>query len=459
MTSHDRIAKLLVDTGRAVDLPAATEALAREPLQLVLGTQVAKSETLQVAALLAADVGRRAFPAGVVAVVAADGDGLTNWTTGIRLRDSLSALDVRIADRAARDLPTIVIGNGDAANIEAVAVRAVPRGWSGGAVPEHGSVPEWRPGPLGGATAAAIAVSEVFAAVHGASPRAGRRRVGVSTWAPDVNWEDDEAVGPLLERLPASLWLLGLGHLGQAYGWLLRALPYADTSTVRVGLQDLDIVRDENFATQVLSGQRNVGQPKPRVVAAALEAVGIRTTIVERAFDCHQRRQRDEPSTALIGLHDDATRMLLSDVDWSQVINVGLGSRADSFTQILLQRVGPDAARRLFAEQPDDEHVTRLLQEVDAYRQLAETDQCGALIAAGRAVGTAFVGAVAAAMALGEVLRPLHEGPASTTWQLNLRSPQDGAAHMRPFDTKDVPRDFCAARELREQVVVSGAAT
>ena len=459
MTRHDRIAKLLVDTGRAVDIPTATAVLAQTPLQLVLGTQVAESETLQVAALLAADVGRRAFPAGVVAVVAADGDGLTNWTTGIRLRDALSALDVGIADSAARDLPTIILGNGDAANVDAVSVRAIPRGWSGGAVPARGSVPAWRPGTLGGATAAAIAVSEVFGAVHGVSPRAGRRRVGVSTWAPLVNWEDDEAVGPPLERLPASLWLLGLGHLGQAYGWLVRALPYADTSAARVGLQDFDIVSDENFATQVLSDQRNVGQPKPRVVAAALDAVGIRTTIVERAFDRHQRRQHDEPSTALIGLHDDTTRTLLSDVGWSQVINVGLGSRADSFTQILLQRVGPDNARRLFGEQPDDEHVARLLHEVAAYRQLAETDQCGAVVAAGRAVGTAFVGAVAAAMALGEVLRPLHGGPASATWQVNLQSPQDGTAHMTPFDTKDVPRDFCAACELLERVVGSGAAT
>ena len=33
--------------------------------------------------------------------------------------------------------------------------------------------------------------------------------------------------------LPAALWLLGLRHLGQAYAWTIRMLPYANPEHVR----------------------------------------------------------------------------------------------------------------------------------------------------------------------------------------------------------------------------------
>ena len=35
-----------------------------------------------------------------------------------------------------------------------------------------------------------------------------------------------DAIGPSLVYLPSGLWLLGLGHLGQANAWALGCLPY-----------------------------------------------------------------------------------------------------------------------------------------------------------------------------------------------------------------------------------------
>lgn len=447
MKTHERLAKLLVDRG-ALDLAEAHRRLASQPLQLVLGPEAASSETMQIAALLAADTGRRAFPAGVRTILVADGPGLAAWTSGRTLEGSLLELDARRTDTI-DDLPTVVIGNPVIETLPQIAVRAVARGWAGGAVDLRRQPPDWRPGTLGAATAAAVAVSEIFGAVHGLSPRAGRRAVGLSAWMHGRPWTASESVGPPLAELPGALWLLGLGHLGQAYAWILRALPFAEASDVEVVLQDFDLIEDENFATQLLSDRHEVGRRKTRVVADALELRGMRTRLVERRFDGHQHRQANEPTCALIGLDDDEPRRLLSGAGWRQVVNAGLGGRADNFTQIVVRRVGRDS-QQVFAETDEDDHAARLLENVPAYRALADADACGAVLAAGRAVGTSFVGAVAAVMAFAELLRPLHQGAVNGTWQANLRSLDAVSAHVHAGTPHDAPDVAVSARALAE---------
>ena len=53
----------------------------------------------------------------------------------------------------------------------------------------------------------------------GRSAVAGRRTVGLSLWnpAPTCDWLAAAGAEPALSLLPSRLWLIGLGHLGQAY--------------------------------------------------------------------------------------------------------------------------------------------------------------------------------------------------------------------------------------------------
>jgi hypothetical protein len=446
MGAHDRIGKLMVDRGEAPNLEAAERILSGQPLQLLLGPEVPSSETMQICALLAADVGRRAFAAGVTVTLAADGPALTAAALPhVRLRAALEAVGARVGDRQ-EDLPTVGVGEVGPLPEGRPSVWAVPRGWSGGAVAAFLDRPQLRPGVLGAAAAASVAVSEVFLATYGGSARAGMRSVGISAWDPTLAWESPEAVGPDLVELPSKLWLLGLGHLGQAYGWILRTLPFNDPAAVLAYLQDDDRVETENFATQLLSDASTVGALKTRVVCQALESAGMDTRLFERRFDARQRRQPPEPVTALIGVDSDRVRRDLSRAGWKHVINAGLGARADTFTQVLVHRVEGDAAA-LFVERLADDHLERLLQ-LPAY-QLADGDGCGAVVAAGRAVGTAFVGAAAAVMVLAELLRPLHDGPSSKIWQLNLRAPAQGAVTTLSYRAPDRPAS-AAARQLRE---------
>ena len=72
--------------------------------------------------------------------------------------------------------------------------------------------------PLSGMLAAGLAVNGVLH-VNGGVPAAGRRISGLSLWCPgtDVDWLQPDEGEPELTYLPSRLWLIGLGHLGQAY--------------------------------------------------------------------------------------------------------------------------------------------------------------------------------------------------------------------------------------------------
>lgn len=131
-------------------------------------------------------------------------------------------------------------------------------------IPIHGYDPlaekvEFSPS---GVLAGALGVSEAFAEfVRGDTTMAGHREVGLSLWEPDVeNHWLQTGPGPEIEYLPSHLWLIGLGHLGQAYLWTLGFLPYHNASDVHLVLQDFDLLEVANDSTSLLTHKTIIGQ-------------------------------------------------------------------------------------------------------------------------------------------------------------------------------------------------------
>lgn len=210
--------------------------------------------------------------------------------------------------------------------------------------------------------------------------------------------------------MPKRTWLLGLGHLGQASGWLLRCLPWSEPNEVSVWLQDTDVVAEENVGTSLLSLPEHVRMTKCRRVAAALEDVGLQTRIVERRFEAEQRRHSAEAECAITGLDSPKSRQPLDDGGWTQLIDVGIGAGAANFTQVVLHRLGAERHSREIFDVAPGRDAERLVSEVAAYREHAKQDACGAIQLAEQAVGTAFVGLTSAALSVAELVRPLHGG-------------------------------------------------
>ena len=106
--------------------------------------------------------------------------------------------------------------------------------------------------PLAAVLAASLAVNEAILAVSGDAPSAGKRSIGLSLWAPAVeDWLHDDGA-PELTYLPSKLWLIGLGHLGQAYLWNLGLLPYPDPTQLELMLQDFDRTSTSTWSTSIL---------------------------------------------------------------------------------------------------------------------------------------------------------------------------------------------------------------
>jgi hypothetical protein len=117
-------------------------------------------------------------------------------------------------------------------------------------------------------------------------PAAVRRVVGLSLWRPnpDADWLEANASEPALTYLPSRLWLIGLGHLGQAYLWGLGLLPYRDPAELALVLQDIDLITAPTESTSILSQGDMIGQRKTRAMASWAERRGFTASIQEQLF-------------------------------------------------------------------------------------------------------------------------------------------------------------------------------
>ena len=252
-------------------------------------------------------------------------------------------------------------------------------------------------------------MSEAFQFVRGGNAQAGHREIGLSLWRPEegVSWLQEDAYGPPLKILPSQVWLIGLGHLGQAYLWTLGFLPYAQPEEVQLVLQDFDVLEAANDSTSLLTTQKLFGKKKTRAMARWCAERGFRTTIQERRFRNNFRVDADDPHIALCGIDNALGRAALEHVQFRRVIEAGLGGGTEEF---LAFQVHTFPAQRSAQERwggiYEPGNANALLQK-PAYQSLTTKglDQCGLTTLAGHSVGASFVGATTSAIVIAELVR------------------------------------------------------
>jgi hypothetical protein len=290
--------------------------------------------------------------------------------------------------------------------------------------------------PLAPMLSAALAVNEAFLFARTANKAFGRRSVGLSLWrpSPEVDWLTTAADEPELRYLPARLWLIGLGHLGQAYLWALGILPYPDPAGLSLVLQDFDIITPSTESTSILTEATQVGQKKTRAMASWAEQRGFTTTIQERLFGSDFDRQSDEPCVALCGLDNALGRRALDQVGFDFVVDAGLGRGHRDFRTMRLHTLPAKRSAASIWAAPD--HVEDAVASAGYQKMLSDgtLDRCGITLLAGKGVGAPFVGAVAATLALSEVMRLLHGGPIFQLIDLDLQALEHRSAIPHLYD-------------------------
>jgi hypothetical protein len=253
-----------------------------------------------------------------------------------------------------------------------------------------------------------------------------------------------EAVGTEIKFLPREFWLLGLGHLGQAYLWAISFLPFQDRRKVALLLNDFDYVVPANVGTGLLTDDSDVGRWKTRVAAEWLESLGFQTRLLERRFDERTHVCDDEPGLGFCGFDHDGPRWALDDAGFRMVVECGLGGRPDNFDAISLHSL-PSASRRASerwsrtqSEEQEARQVESLANQNPIYREIAQRRRCGHIELAGRAIAVPFVGAIAGAFVIAEVLRAINGGERYEALELQLECPdaieacrQSGTQHQR----------------------------
>lgn len=444
-----RLVKQALDSGAARSLADAQELFRSYRLALSIGPDEASESHHQAALLTAIVLARRVFLGGVTVQGAVGVPLKTPLPLGRTLADAIAALgaDVSPGDKGA---PLVTIGGGPQARKESFHVRTAYSGWRGGILPSHLDIrPTGGPPiPLASMLAAALAINEAFLHVSGAAPVAGRRVTGVSLWRPQaqVDWLVPGSDEPELQYLPSRLWLLGLGHLGQAYMWALGLLQYRDPADLLLVLQDVDVITPSTESTSVLSDVNMVGLKKTRAVATWAERRGFSTVIQERLFDASFRRRSDEPAVALCGLDNALGRRALDQVGFDFVVEAGLGRGHHDFRTIRLHTL---PASRSAVDIWKTTYVSEEVSSRPAYQRMLESgqlDRCGVTLLAGKAVGAAFVGAVAACLAVSELLRLLHAGPHYELIDVDLQCIEHRTVVPHSSDFTRINPGFVSAR-------------
>lgn len=417
----DRVVKLLVDAGDAPTFAAAAELLRTYRLQITVDARRCADPAWQAALLTAVNAGVRAVHGGVCVRLEEDPVCAVPWAGGRRLSAALGDLGAQPLRAPEEDIPTVAFG-------------APPAGWFGGGrapvvYPTAGcwtaglssayAVVEPAPATVPATVlAASLAVSEAFQWLRG-NAVAGDRELVISLWDPEGGAE-----GPQMTAFPAGFWLLGLGHLGQAYAWLLALMPYPPDGERLLVLQDDDRLSEANRATSLLYRAERLGMRKTRLTAGVLEPLGWDTRLIEHRYLGGRLHAPGDPRVLLAGVDNPGTRQLLDQTGMPVVYDAGLGAGPDGFLGMSIRRLpGMADSRALWpASAPPASSVGRGAQ---AYAALeAQTgDRCGVELLAGRTVATSFVGSAAACLVIGSVVRELHGGRAFGLIDYSLRDP------------------------------------
>lgn len=391
-------------------------------LDIRCNDNIRMSLPLQAALITSVNTAVRAFLGGVRVHMPSDVVSLLPWPTRKKLNSA--ALKSGTLNEIVRELGGMIVPElsennftltfGIPASIDDNGLQVVCSDWQGGVMTNNEVSPFDPVGslPVGGVFAGGYAVTQAFFRLSGMEIAAGDQSSGLSLWRPDLDWLNPQAAGPQAVLLPRKYWILGLGHLGQAYLWNIGLLPYADPRQVSILLQDGDRIVKANWSAGLLTTKKSSGQYKTRWCSRWLEQRGFKTILTERRFDDSTRRASEEPFVALCGFDTAESRLPLEDAGFDLVVEAGLGGNLALFDRANVHTF-PQAQRspREIWVKPEQDNTTAN-QVILSILQSQSKDPCGIIpiTIAKKAVSASFVGACTGALSIAELLRGLHDG-------------------------------------------------
>lgn len=394
-------------------------------LSIACGASIAQSLPLQAALLTAVNTGKRAFLGGVSVKIPENIPCLLPWSSKKMLHEIVCELGAILVGSITSSNSSLLFGNDCSASENDLYV--ICNDWQGGILTTNDPQPFPSTGtiPTAGIFAGAFGVSCIFFKQAGIDITSCDHLSGISLWRPELNWLDNQSYGPAVQYLPNKYWILGLGHLGQAYAWHIGLLPYASNAQTNILLQDDDRIVPANQSAGLLADPAHEGIYKTRRCSDWLEKRGLNTHMTERRFDENTKRADEEPYVALCGFDSAKSRMHLENAGFDLIIEAGLGNNLATFDRIALHTF-PNALKT--PEEiwnNDDDPASEVNSAVlEVLGNLDSDEKCGIVsrTISGKAISASFVGACCGALVLSETLRGLHSGRRYDKIVLQLRN-------------------------------------
>ena len=412
---------------------------------IVAGSEAMQRAAGQAAVLTAVNTAQPAFLGGVAVSFFGDPPLLLPIGGCQTFRQALSRIGHSPQDVASPTISLFVGAPLDGAAPTDVVVHA--DGWRGGASdtanPTNFALGDADDFSLGGVFAGAAGVHRAFLRAAELPGKCLDGPFGFSLWSPADDWTRP-VQGRHLENIPSKYWMLGLGHLGQAYLWNLVLLPFRAPGEVQFLLNDADTLDEPNYGSGLLTLAGSTTSKKTRVCAEWLERRGFHTAISERRFDQHTIRAEDEPPVALCGFDNSQSRALLEGAGFRFIVEAGLGGRISNFDKATIN-VFPNllmpAAQRWATAGPAvhaDQSIVGPASRDD------DEGRCGALEIDqnGKAVSTSFVGAMVGALVVSELLRSFNGGVRFDQMEFDARCREEWATHPSTVRLKAIDRVF-----------------
>ena len=424
-------------------------------IYLNCGEAIRSSLPLQAAFITAVNTASRAFLGGVFVNLPMNVPCLLPWPEKGMLNDVAIELGAQPVDENTNYVLTLNFGL--PGNIDDNKVEVFATNWCGGIFVEGESATYQCTSslPLGGIYAGALAVGLAFLKTSNIQPHALDKSTGLSLWLVYEDWLSPKAEGPAAPEVPSKIWILGLGHLGQAYLWALGLMPFYQPKQVDLYLQDTEKVVDANLSAGLLCTEVDIDYYKTRVCARWLSKRGFGYHLVERKFNSRTFREGDEPYVALCGFDNAPSRRVLEKAGFDLVIEAGLGATLDNFDKIMMH-IFPSKiqqAEMVWADLP----ATLLPNEkvLNALTRFSK-EQCGILelSIAGKAVSSSFVGACAGALVIAEVVKARNGGKKTDKLVTQLRVPGGTkTAAEGIYYTTEIGKNSCQITAVRQTEV------
>ncbi|MEQ8552320.1 MAG: ThiF family adenylyltransferase [Cyclobacteriaceae bacterium] len=386
------------------DLELAEERMANSSVHIICGEAIRNSYHLQVALLTSVNISKRIFLGGIKVELP---EKIINLTPhqGKFLNQMIKSHLALSLDHKANY--TIYIGmEPETEN----SCEILCNNWQGGIRVHNEPIISLATSqgklPFGAIASAGIACFKAFDKVFEMTNLPFHENAGISLWdyTYTKEWHNTIHEGSEhLERTIYEFWFVGLGHLGQAYLWLLSFLPFENAHLIKILLQDHDMIDGSNWGSQLLVSSDQADCSKARICATFLESIGFTTRVIEKPLEkLDQEMESLKDFKYLInGLDNVATRRILKPERFKLILDGATNGAEHFFDSFTMNTIDVNSKR------PKDiwnkEEDPNKILHPKLFERIEKSGGCGSII--NHSISTPFVGALGASILMSELFK------------------------------------------------------